>query len=172
MPAEAIVDDTMRSLAAEIEAAGARVEHDALPVIYADPVLIGQVFQNLVANAVKFRDDEPPVVHVSGRELADSWEFTVQDNGIGIPPERRRADLQDVPAAAPPRPVRAAPASGCRCASGSSSATAAGSASSPWLPDRGSRFVFTIATHDRRRPSMDRPLAASSTPRTTSATPS
>ena len=83
-----VVDETMRSLAAEIESSGARVEHDELPVVEADPVLLGQVFQNLVSNAVKFRDDEPPVVRVSGRELPDSWEFTVQDNGIGIPQER------------------------------------------------------------------------------------
>ncbi len=88
VPAEEIVDETMRSLAAEIESSGARIEHDELPIISADPVMLGQVFQNLVANAVKFRGEEHPVVRVSGRELADSWEFSVQDNGIGIPPER------------------------------------------------------------------------------------
>jgi signal transduction histidine kinase len=80
-----VIDQTMRDLAAEIEAAGARVECDDLPVVEADPVLLRQLFQNLVSNAVKFRDDEPPVVRVSGRELAEGWEFTVQDNGIGVP---------------------------------------------------------------------------------------
>ena len=83
-----VVDETMRSLAAEIESTGARVEHDDLPVVEADPILLGQVFQNLVANAVKFRDTDPPVVRVSGRALPEGWEFTVQDNGIGIPQER------------------------------------------------------------------------------------
>ena len=88
VPAEQIVDETLRSLAAEIESTGARIEHDQLPVVEADPVLLGQVFQNLVANAVKFRDDDPPVVRVTGRELPGRWEFAVTDNGIGIPPER------------------------------------------------------------------------------------
>ena len=87
VPAADIVDETMRDLAAEIEASGARVERGHLPVVEADPVLLGQLFQNLVANAVKFRDEDPPVVRVSGRELPGSWEFTVQDNGIGVPPD-------------------------------------------------------------------------------------
>jgi signal transduction histidine kinase len=82
---DALVDGTLRDLAAEIEAAGARVERDDLPVIEADPVLLGQVFQNLMANAVKFHDGEAPLVHLSARELPDGWEFTIQDNGIGIP---------------------------------------------------------------------------------------
>ena len=51
-----------------------------------DLVLLGQVFQNLVANAVKFHDSEAPQVRVSGRELDHGWEFTVEDNGIGIAP--------------------------------------------------------------------------------------
>jgi signal transduction histidine kinase len=83
--ADAIVDETLRGLAAEFEAAGATVERDDLPVVDGDPVLLGQVFQNLMSNAVKFRDGEAPVVHVSARELPDRWEFSVQDNGIGIP---------------------------------------------------------------------------------------
>jgi signal transduction histidine kinase len=80
-----IVDETLRDLAAEIAEAGARVDHGELPVVEGDPILLGQVFQNLMSNAVKFRDGEAPVVQVSARELPDSWEFTVQDNGIGIP---------------------------------------------------------------------------------------
>jgi signal transduction histidine kinase len=87
VPAADIVAETMRDLAAEIEAAGAVVEVGELPAVDGDPVLLGQLFQNLVANAVKFRDGEAPHVRVTGRELPDGVEFTVRDNGIGIAPE-------------------------------------------------------------------------------------
>ncbi len=91
VPADSIVDQTLRDLAVEFEAVGARVERAELPVVEVDPVLIGQVFQNLITNAVKFRNSAPPVVQVSGRELADRWEFAVQDNGIGVPAEHADA---------------------------------------------------------------------------------
>jgi signal transduction histidine kinase len=89
--ADAIVDETLRGLAAEFEAAGATVERQELPVVDGDPVLLGQVFQNLMSNAVKFRDGEAPVVQVSARELPDRWEFSVQDNGIGIPEDHAQS---------------------------------------------------------------------------------
>jgi signal transduction histidine kinase len=82
-----LVAETMRDLAAEIEAAGAVVEVGDLPAVEGDPVMLGQLFQNLVANAVKFRKSAAPHVQVSGRELPDGVEFTVRDNGIGIAPE-------------------------------------------------------------------------------------
>jgi signal transduction histidine kinase len=87
VPATEIVDETMRALAADIESAGAVVEVGDLPVVDGDPVLLGQLFQNLVANAVKFHDDAPPRVQVTGRELPAGVEFTVADNGIGIAPD-------------------------------------------------------------------------------------
>jgi light-regulated signal transduction histidine kinase (bacteriophytochrome) len=82
-----IVAETMRSLAVALDEAAATVEVEPLPPIDADPVLIGQVFQNLISNAVKFRNGEPPVIHVSGTAIRGGWEFCVADNGIGIPPE-------------------------------------------------------------------------------------
>lgn len=85
VPASDLVATTMRSLAAAIEDAGATVDVEELPIVQADPVLLAQVFQNLVANAVKFHDAEPVQVRVSGREISGGWEFSVQDNGIGIP---------------------------------------------------------------------------------------
>jgi light-regulated signal transduction histidine kinase (bacteriophytochrome) len=45
------------------------------------------VFQNLITNAVKFRGDEPPRIHVSVREGDGEWTFSVADNGIGIEAE-------------------------------------------------------------------------------------
>jgi PAS domain S-box-containing protein len=84
---DAVFADTMRLLAPSIEECGAVVTSDPLPTIDADPVLLGQVLQNLVGNAVKFRGAEPPRVHVSAGPSDDAWEISVRDNGIGIDPE-------------------------------------------------------------------------------------
>jgi light-regulated signal transduction histidine kinase (bacteriophytochrome) len=50
-------------------------------------VQIGQVLQNLVGNALKFRGEAPPRVHVGVRRNGAEWIVSVQDNGIGIAPE-------------------------------------------------------------------------------------
>jgi chemotaxis family two-component system sensor kinase Cph1 len=55
-----------------------------LPTVLADAVQMGQLFQNLLINALKFQGREPPKVHLSARRQGDEWIFGVQDNGIGI----------------------------------------------------------------------------------------
>ena len=45
------------------------------------------MFQNLIANAIKFHGDQPPQVRVSARRDGECWEFAVADNGIGIDPQ-------------------------------------------------------------------------------------
>jgi PAS domain S-box-containing protein len=69
-----------------IEESGARVTHDPLPVIQADPPQMTRLFQNLIGNALKFRGDLPPEIHVAVRPEGDLWTFSVRDNGIGIEP--------------------------------------------------------------------------------------
>jgi light-regulated signal transduction histidine kinase (bacteriophytochrome) len=49
-----------------------------------------QVFQNLIANAIKFQGDTPPRIHVSAQDQGGEWLFSVRDNGIGI--DREYAD--------------------------------------------------------------------------------
>jgi light-regulated signal transduction histidine kinase (bacteriophytochrome) len=70
----------------ESEAVDAVVTHDPLPIVLADKIQVGQLFQNLISNGLKFRRDVPPHVHISAREDSDGWRFSVQDNGIGIDP--------------------------------------------------------------------------------------
>src|SRR5205085_1614199 len=78
---------TLSNLQAAIEEAGAEVTAGALPTVEADPVQLGQLLQNLVGNAVKFRGEAAPRVHVSAERVGGEWRFAVRDNGIGIEPE-------------------------------------------------------------------------------------
>jgi len=55
----------------------------------ADGVQLGQVFQNLITNALKFRREEPPRVQISVQERNDEWILSVSDNGIGLDREFR-----------------------------------------------------------------------------------
>ncbi|HEX5044321.1 MAG TPA: ATP-binding protein [Candidatus Polarisedimenticolaceae bacterium] len=88
---EEVFDATLQQMRAAVEAAGATITRGPLPRLEADPVQIGQLFQNLLANALKFAGGRTPEVRVEARPTErGQWHFSVQDNGIGIPPEHRR----------------------------------------------------------------------------------
>ncbi len=76
----------LTNLAASIEESKATVTHDPLPSLEAEPVHLQQIFQNLVSNAIKYRSQEPPRIHVSAAQRNGAWELSVRDNGIGIEP--------------------------------------------------------------------------------------
>jgi Amt family ammonium transporter len=80
------VQDALANLRLAIERSGAEVTHDALPHVMADSPQLTQLFQNLVGNALKYRDEERPRVHIGGRRDGTHWHFSVRDNGIGIDP--------------------------------------------------------------------------------------
>ena len=83
----AVLERALANLRASIEENGASVASDPLPTVDADASQLEQVFQNLVGNAIKYRGEEAPQVHISaGRDEAD-WRFSVSDNGIGIEPQ-------------------------------------------------------------------------------------
>jgi PAS domain S-box-containing protein len=80
-----VLDDTLHSLAAAIEEAGAEVVSGPLPTLPGDRVEVGQLFQNLIANAIKFRSPERPArVTVSAQPSETGWTVRIADNGIGV----------------------------------------------------------------------------------------
>ena len=74
----------LMNLRASIEATGAAVTHDPLPEVEGDEPQLVQLFQNLIGNALKFKGDGAPHIHVKAAELPQAWEIAVSDNGIGI----------------------------------------------------------------------------------------
>ncbi|MBN2419434.1 MAG: PAS domain S-box protein [Deltaproteobacteria bacterium] len=84
---DTVLEKTMRDLKKRIEENGAEVTIDSMPTLMADAGQIGQVFQNLISNAIKFRNAAPPEIHISSEKNGDNWIFSVSDNGIGIAPE-------------------------------------------------------------------------------------
>lgn len=80
-------DEALHNLRLSIEESGAAVTRDALPLVNADRTQLVQLFQNLIANALKFRGEAPPRVHVSAEQHGDEWLFAVRDNGIGFDAE-------------------------------------------------------------------------------------
>lgn len=85
-----LLERVLADLGPTVAESGARITHDPLPVIEADPGQIGQLLRNLLGNALKFRGGDPPRIHVSATRLRGEWVFAVQDNGIGMAPEDAR----------------------------------------------------------------------------------
>ena len=84
---EHIVEQTMANLKIAIEECGASVSYDVLPTIMGDEGQLGQLFQNLIGNAIKFRGEEAPEVHIAAQRRNNMVTFSVKDNGIGIDPQ-------------------------------------------------------------------------------------
>jgi signal transduction histidine kinase/putative methionine-R-sulfoxide reductase with GAF domain len=86
---EIIFNDVLSGLRATIEESEVAVTHDPLPMVVADAAQLGLVFHNLIENAVKFRNEEPPRIHVSARQDGkNGWVFSVCDNGMGVAPQQ------------------------------------------------------------------------------------
>lgn len=82
-----IVKQSCELLAADINAAGAKIHAGALPQLVADPRMLTQLFQNLLGNAIKFqKPGVMPEVWITAVVEDEFWRFSVRDNGIGIEP--------------------------------------------------------------------------------------
>lgn len=86
---ENLIAQVKRSLSAQITESGAQITQDAMPTIRGDAQQLEQVWQNFVSNAIKFRGDEPPQIHLGATrdEANASWIFSVSDHGPGIEPQ-------------------------------------------------------------------------------------
>jgi two-component system, chemotaxis family, sensor kinase Cph1 len=81
------LERALANLRKRISETGAVITHDPLPTVMADATQLMQLFQNLIGNAIKFRSDKAPEIHVGASRLEDEWLFSVKDNGIGIDPQ-------------------------------------------------------------------------------------
>lgn len=82
-----ILEQVMNSMQVTIDKNGAEITHGPLPLVMADEVQLGQLFQNLIGNSIKFKNSDPVQIHIAAEKKNDEWIFSVRDNGIGIEPE-------------------------------------------------------------------------------------
>lgn len=82
--ADNVLQAALANLHASIQEADAVVTSDPLPTVCADAAQLMRVFQNLIENAIKFRSDHHPEIHVGAHHQEGAWLFSVRDNGIGI----------------------------------------------------------------------------------------
>jgi signal transduction histidine kinase len=82
-----VLEKVNLNLKTSIEETSAEVKHDRLPTLLMDEQLMIQLLQNLIGNAIKYRSEKTPQIHISAKKESDQYVFKVQDNGIGISPE-------------------------------------------------------------------------------------
>jgi light-regulated signal transduction histidine kinase (bacteriophytochrome) len=74
-----------QNLSVAISESGTQITHDSLPTVNGDEAQLDRLFQNLLANAIKFRrKDVAPRIHIGAKDVGDRWEISIKDNGIGI----------------------------------------------------------------------------------------
>lgn len=88
---QALLEDVEKELEPQIVESDATVQLEELPPVEADAAMIRRVFKNLLSNALKYRDEEPPTVRISGEPEDGTARFIVEDNGIGIPEDDQDA---------------------------------------------------------------------------------
>jgi chemotaxis family two-component system sensor kinase Cph1 len=86
-PLDSVLDSALRDLQIRIKTSQAEITRDPMPTLPVDALQLTQVFQHLIGNAIKFRAQLPPEIHVGARQEPDRWVFSVRDNGIGIEPQ-------------------------------------------------------------------------------------
>jgi signal transduction histidine kinase len=85
--ANEVLESVLQNLKVSIAEAGATVHSQQMPQLIYDPVRLGQIFQNLISNAIKYRSERSPIVEVGWRESEAEAIFSVRDNGVGIDPK-------------------------------------------------------------------------------------
>ncbi|MTI84438.1 MAG: GHKL domain-containing protein [Firmicutes bacterium] len=84
---QAVVEEVIKNLKISVQETKAQITYGELPKIMADTSQLIQLFQNLVANAIKFHGDAPPKIHIEAYCQDKQWVISICDNGIGIEEE-------------------------------------------------------------------------------------
>ncbi|GAC1618963.1 MAG: hypothetical protein NVS9B13_07550 [Candidatus Acidiferrum sp.] len=84
---KAACDVALRDLEKAIGECNAEVSVESLPMVPADAIQLTQLFQNLIGNALKYRNKRKPEIRVAATQSGEQWIFSVKDNGIGIEPQ-------------------------------------------------------------------------------------
>ncbi|KFI22670.1 sensor histidine kinase [Nitrosococcus oceani] len=82
-----VVRQVLESLQFVVKETQASLAVDPLPLLIADEAQLAQLFQNLISNALKFRGETIPRIHISAKEEENEIIFSIADNGIGIEPQ-------------------------------------------------------------------------------------
>ncbi len=82
-----IVESAKKNLADTIKKNEARIQVDALPRVMGDRDLLTELFQNLIANAIKFKAKDAPEIQITRSQSNGFYTFSIKDNGIGFDPK-------------------------------------------------------------------------------------
>jgi two-component system, chemotaxis family, sensor kinase Cph1 len=85
---EDVLEEALINLVVQTEENNAVITSDPLPTVIGDELLLVQLFQNLIANSIKYRGQEEPDIHISSRIEKNQYLISVKDNGIGIDPKQ------------------------------------------------------------------------------------
>jgi len=80
-----VLQEVLAQLEVMIVSTGGTVHVENLPTVWGNSTFLQQLFQNLIGNALKFRGEAAPVIHVAAQRQGANWQVTVEDNGVGIP---------------------------------------------------------------------------------------
>jgi signal transduction histidine kinase len=82
-----VIEKVNMNLITSIEENNAKITCDSLPSLITDDQLMIQLFQNIIGNAIKYRSQETPKIHISAKKEKNQYLFSIKDNGIGMSPK-------------------------------------------------------------------------------------
>jgi PAS domain S-box-containing protein len=79
-----VIENVQINMQIKFEENQAMLSYDEMPTVWGDSIQLGQVFQNLVDNAIKFKGEEALQIHIGAEKIDSAWQFSVADNGQGF----------------------------------------------------------------------------------------
>jgi len=86
---DAVLSFLVANFSPELAECGGKIVWGQMPELRAPESQVMQLFQNLIGNALKYRSEKPLLVNISAVPQHEEWEFSIQDNGIGIAPRHQ-----------------------------------------------------------------------------------